>query len=352
MDLHKSKPLILYLCFFLLLSCGNDNNESLTHNSIEVKPDTIYKGMVWISGGEFLMGTNDAEEDSPEKPVHRVQVDGFFMDITEVTNRQFAEFVRATGYKTVAERKPEWDSLKLQLPPGTPAPDEATLIAGSLVFIEPAEKVNLNDISNWWKWIPGACWNHPEGANSTIYNRMDHPVVHIAYEDASAFCKWSGKRLPTEAEWEYAARGGLIQKKYGWGNELRLNGKVMSNTFQGRFPDAGTNEDGYKFTSPVKSFPANEFGLYDMIGNVWEWCSDWYDRDYYKRIKHGEILINPKGPSKWNDPGEPYAIKRVTRGGSFLCAENYCRNYRPGARRGTAYDSGASNVGFRCVRDK
>ena len=309
------------------------------------------EGMVWIPGGEFMIGTNDDEAYSPEKPGHPVKVDGFWMDITEVTNAEFQKFVNATGYITVAENVPDWDELKKQLPPGTPRPDPKDLVPASLVYIQPKNKVtNTQDVSQWWNWVPGANWKHPEGPGSNIKNRMNYPVVHIAYEDAIAYCKWAGKRLPTEAEWEFAARNCLNQKRFAWGDELRPGGKIMANIWQGVFPDEDKKEDGFAGTSPVKNFKPNCYGLYDMIGNVWEWTSDWYDSQAYLKIAKNQVTSNPKGPDKSFDIEDRYAIKRVVKGGSFLCSENYCVNYRPSARRGQAYDSGTSNIGFRCVK--
>ena len=311
--------------------------------------DTVPSDMVWIKGGTFLMGSDDPDSRSSEKPAHKVKVDGFWIDITEVTNRQFSEFVQATGYITTAEKKPDWNELKKQLPPGTPKPSNDLLVPASLVFIPPDHAVNLNDYSQWWKWVPGASWKHPEGPQSNLKGRWDYPVVHISWNDAVAYCKWAGKRLPTEAEWEYAARGGLVQKKYAWGNEFTPSGHYMANTFQGRFPYQNKALDGYAGLAPVKSFPPNNFGLYDMIGNVWEWVIDWYDVKAYSENSVQEILVNPKGPDRPYNPSEPYSLERVSKGGSFLCASDYCSNYRPSARQGTSYDSGMSNLGFRCV---
>jgi formylglycine-generating enzyme required for sulfatase activity len=305
--------------------------------------------MVWIPGGEFTMGTDEEESYHVERPAHRVQVAGFWMDEHEVTNVEFRKFVEATGYITTAERKPEWEELKKQLPPGTPKPDEAKLVPGSLVFTPPAQPVSLQDVSAWWTWTPGANWRHPTGPGSTLDGRWDHSVVQVSWEDAAAYARWAGKRLPTEAEWEFAARGGLDSKRFAWGDEMQPKGKWMANTFQGHFPDRNTAEDGYAGTAPVKSFPPNGYGLYDMIGNVWEWTGDWYDADLYgQRAKQGAV-DNPHGPEQAHDPSEPFAPKRVTKGGSFLCSPNYCVNYRPSARRGTAFDTGMSHVGFRCV---
>ncbi len=305
--------------------------------------------MVWIPGGEFLMGTDDPQANLAERPAHRVRVDGFWIDRTEVTNAQFCRFVEATGYVTTAERPVDWEQLRTQLPPGTPKPPDAQLVPGSLVFSPPDHPVPLDDITNWWTWVPGTSWRHPEGPGSSIDGKDDYPVVHVSWDDAMAYCKWAGKRLPTEAEWEAASRGGLEAKKYAWGDEFQPGGHYQANTWQGRFPETNTGDDSFPRLSPVKSFPPNPYGLYDMIGNVWEWCSDWYRPDTYQRDSGSAPLINPTGPESSYDPDEPYQPKRVTRGGSFLCSANYCTNYRPSARRGTATDSGMSHLGFRCV---
>jgi formylglycine-generating enzyme required for sulfatase activity len=308
--------------------------------------------MVWIPGGEFVMGTNEELAYDHERPAHTVRVNGFWISATEVTNRQFKTFVDATAYKTVAERKPTWEDLSKQLPPGTPKPPDDLLQAGSLVFVRPQQPVLLNDYSQWWMFVAQADWQHPEGPDSNLEGRWDHPVVHVAYEDADAYCKWSGQRMPTEAEWELASRGNKVQARYGWGEELKPDGKNMANIFQGAFPYSDLKEDGFAGTSPVKSFTPNGFGIYDMIGNVWEWTSDLYDVGYYKTLSADAVNFNPTGPVKSFDPTEPYATKRVTKGGSYLCASDYCSNYRPSARQGSAIDSGSSNIGFRTVKDK
>ncbi len=307
--------------------------------------------MVWIPGGEFIMGTDDARSYDHERPAHRVEVNGFWISATEVTNQQFRKFVDATGYQTVAERKPSWEDLKSGLPPGTAEIPDSMLVPGSLVFYRPPAPVLLNDYSQWWQYVDGANWQHPEGTGSNLEGRWDHPVTHIAYEDALAYCRWEGSRLPTEAEWEFASRGGKEQQFFGWGDELAPEGKSMANTFQGSFPIVDTKEDGFDSTSPVRTFPPNAFGLYDMIGNVWEWTSDYYDIHYFGSFGKDEVVHNPKGAARSFDPNEPYAEKRVTKGGSYLCASNYCSNYRPSARQGASVDSGASNLGFRTVRD-
>lgn len=307
--------------------------------------------MVWIPGGEFTMGTNEEDSYPFEKPAHRVKVDGFWMDATEVTNAQFKAFVDATGYVTTAEKKPSWEELKKQLPPGTPKPSEDVLQAGSLTFNPPEFAVSLDDYSQWWSWTTGTNWKHPDGPGSTLEGKERYPVVHVSYDDAVAYATWAGKRLPTEAEWEFASRAGKEQQRYSWGNEFNPSGKFMANTFQGGFPSKNTGDDGFSGASPVKSFPPNEYGLYDIIGNCWEWTADYYNVNYYSELAAKGLAINPKGASVPYDPQEPFAIKRVTRGGSFLCADNYCVNYRPSARQGSAFDSGMTHISFRCVKD-
>ena len=339
----------IWLMFVFLLSCNveRQHDDAKESNS---QPAEKIQGMVWVPGGTFIMGTDEPDTYDHERPAHQVQVVGFWMDETEVTNEQYKAFVEKTGYITVAERKPEWEDLRKQSPPGTPRPHDSLLVAGALVFNPPKETVMLNDYSQWWRWLPGTDWKHPEGPGSNLEGRMKFPVVHVAYEDAKAYCNWADKRLPTEAEWEFASRGGKEQQRYAWGNELKMNGKFMANTFQGSFPNYNAKEDGFEMESPVKSFPPNAYGLYDMIGNLWEWTSDWYDVSYFEKLAGAKISVNPQGPDKTYDPNEPYAIKRVSKGGSFLCADDYCVNYRPSARQGTAFDSGMSNLGFRCVR--
>jgi len=302
------------------------------------------EGMVWIPGGVFWMGS----EDFPDaQPIHKVYVDGFWMDKTEVTNEQFAKFVKATGYVTVAEKAPDYETIVKQQPPGMPPPRKEDLVPGSLVFTAPPGKVPLNDASNWFKWTAGACWQHPEGPGTDIKGRLKHPVVHVAYDDALAYAKWAGKRLPTEAEWEFAARGGLDRKKFTWGNEYKPGGKIMANTWQGEFPHKNTLEDGFAGTAPVGSFPANGFGLYDMSGNVWEWCAD----RYQPRYRDIFAPRNPQGPAESFDPAHPGTASRVRRGGSYLCWDNLCKRYMVGGRFGGDPDSSASHVGFRCVKD-
>ena len=299
-------------------------------------------GMVWVPGGEFDQGS-DEEMFQDARPIHHVSVEGFWMDTTEVTNTDFKRFADETKYVTVAERVPRAEDYPGALPD--------MLVPGSVVFSPPRKAVPLNDHFQWWNYVKGASWRHPEGPGSSIAKRMDHPVVHIAFEDAQAYAKWAGKRIPTEAEWEFAARGGLPQKKYPWGNEFRPGGKYMANTFQGHFPEKNTAEDGYVATNPVKAFPPNAYGLYGMAGNVWEWVSDWYRPDYYARLaSQGGTARNPQGPSESLDPSEPGVQKRVQKGGSFLCTDQYCSRYMPGGRGKGAPDTGTNHLGFRLVK--
>ena len=294
-------------------------------------------GMVLIQGGTFKMGSEDGTPD--EQPVHEVTVKSFFMDVTEVTNDQYAEFVKATNYITVAERPLTKKDLPGLLP-------EFEGKAVGLCHRPPDGEVDLADYRQWWVPIFGANWKHPDGEKSNLDGKGSHPVVHVCYDDVLAYCKWIGKRLPTEAEWEYAARAGA-QSRFVWGNEFNPAGKWMANTWQGKFPKVNSNEDGYLGTAPARSFPPNQFGLFDMSGNVWEMCADWYLPDYYKMSPKA----NPPGPDTSYDPDEPGVMKRVMRGGSWMCADNYCRGYRPSARMKSAVDTGLPNTGFRCVKD-
>jgi sulfatase modifying factor 1 len=309
----------------------------------------LHAGMVWIKPGTFMMGGDNKQAAPDEYPKHKVTVNGFWMDATEVTNAQFADFIKATGYITTAERKPDWNELKKQLPPGTPKPNDSLLVAASLVFDPPKHEVQLDDYSQWWTWKKGTNWKHPHGPGSSIKGKDNYPVVHISWFDAVAYCKWAGKRLPTEAEWEWAARGGLENKIYPWGDEPVDEGKVKANTWQGHFPDHNTLRDKFYGLAPVSSFAPNAYGLYDMAGNAWEWCADYYHNHYYETIARG--AVNPRGPANSYDPDEPYAKKRVIRGGSFLCNDSYCSGYRVARRMKSTEDSGMEHVGFRCVQD-
>jgi formylglycine-generating enzyme required for sulfatase activity len=297
--------------------------------------------MVRISGGEFWMG--DVLFDDAQ-PIHRVRVHDFWIDSTEVTNAQFARFVAATGYRTVAERPLDAREFR-----GVAADKR---VPSSAVFAAPATAVSLDDPVRWWRMIPGASWRHPEGPASSIKTRMDHPVVHIAYEDAQAYARWARKRLLTEAEWEYAARGGQDRKPFVWGDEFRPQGRYMANTYQGHFPDHNTAADGFRATSPVKAFPPNGYGLYGMAGNAWEWVADWYRPDYYRTLaSSGPLSIDPQGPPGGADPDDPGAPRRVQKGGSFLCTDEYCGRYRPGARGQGEPGSSGNHIGFRLAAD-
>ncbi|MFC4870715.1 formylglycine-generating enzyme family protein [Negadavirga shengliensis] len=313
--------------------------------------EVSHEGMIWIEGGEFVMGDQDGRGRKDEKPAHKVKVDGFWMDETEVTNRQFAEFVEATGYVTVAEKKPDWEEIKKQLPPGTPKPPDEVLVAASLTFNPPNKPISLHNAAQWWSWTEGANWKHPQGPGSTIQGKENYPVVHIAWEDAVAYAEWAGKRLPTEAEWEYAARGGADGKSFPWGNEPLENGKTKANTWQGDFPLKDTGNDGYQGLAPVKSFDPNPYGLYDMAGNVWEWTHDWYHENYYANLSD-EMQVNPKGPGKSYDPQEPTVPKKVVKGGSFMCNVSYCEGYRVSAKMKSSPDTGLEHTGFRCVSSR
>jgi formylglycine-generating enzyme len=310
-------------------------------------------GMAWIPGGEFSMGAQDppdmehdhvgmkATEDS--RPVHRVYVDGFWMDKTDVTNAEFAKFVAATHYVTEAEKTPKAEDF-----PGAPPEN---LVAGAVVFSPPDQAVPLNDQLQWWNYVKGANWRHPNGPDSDIKGKENYPVVSVSYDDALAYAKWADKRLPTEAEWEFAARGGLTGKPFVWGDSFRPDGKYMANTFQGHFPNKNTSDDGFSATSPVTKFPPNGYGLYDMAGNVWQWTSDWYRADYYRRLADsGGISRNPTGPDDSFDPAERGVPKRVMRGGSYLCTDQYCSRYMVGTRGKGEVSTGTNHLGFRCVK--
>ena len=368
----KKISLILF-CSILLVSsgCKNDKKEakkvttekvetnSSTNKTVDIEdllkqqPDSIEapEGMVWVSGVKFTMGAQDNDPYAlpREKPAHPVAVDGFFIDETEVTNAEFKKFVEETGYKTVAERPIDWEEMKKQLPPGTPKPHDTILQPGSLIFRKELENVNnLNDYSQWWEWKRGANWRHPQGPESSIEEKDDFPVVHVAYEDALAYANWANRDLPTEAEWEAAAHGKLNGGIYTWGNdESKLNKEA--NTWQGQFPVKNIPEDGYKYASQVRSFPANSLGIYDMAGNVWEFTKDNFDINYYNTALQQGELLNPKGSTAYNNPESPYQKEKVIKGGSFLCNKSYCSSYRISARMGSTMDSGSDHLGFRTV---
>ena len=298
--------------------------------------------MVWIPGGTFRMGSNDHYAE--EAPAHDVTVGGFWIDQYTVTNAQFTRFIEATGYVTSAERPPNAADYPGALP--------EMLVAASVMFRRPQVKVDLSNHYNWWTYVPGANWRHPEGPASSLKGRAKHPVVHVAYEDAEAYAKWIGKELPTEAEWEFAARGGLAGAEFVWGDEFTPGGRQMANTWQGEFPWQNLKEDGFEGTAPVKSFPPNGYGLYEMAGNVWEWTTDWYQE--HSRIVHSCCgSSNPRGAEKENsyDLNTPNIKipRKVMKGGSHLCAPNYCRRYRPAARMPQPIDTSTCHLGFRCI---
>lgn len=308
-------------------------------------PGAAPKGMVWVPGGTFWMGCEGCG--MPDAlPVHLVEVDGFWMDQTPVTNADFDRFVKATAYLTVAERPLNANDF--------PGIAKELLVPGSAVFTPTSRTVSLDNPLQWWRYTPGANWKHPEGPGSDVRTRGDHPVVHVALEDVLAYAAWAGKRVPSEAEFEFAARGGLDRNLYPWGNELTPGNKPAANIWQGTFPAKDRGEDGFTGTSPVTAFPPNGFGLHDMGGNVWQWCADWYRPDYYASLAQGgdAIAHNPAGPSDSFDPQEPGAAKRVVKGGSYLCTDQYCARYLVGSRGKAEVSSGTSNLGFRLVRSR
>jgi len=318
----------------------------------ESPPSSAPEGMVWIPGGEFSMGSTIESESMcglpgvtrDALPVHRVYVDGFWMDATELTNAEFEKFVNATHYLTISERTPTKEEF-----PDAPAEN---LVAGSSVFTPTSQAVALNDYFQWWRYQKGANWRHPEGPESSIKGRENYPVVQIAYDDAAAYAKWAGKRLPTEAEWEFAARGGLAGRLYSWGDDFRPSDKAMANTYQGKFPVKDIGADGFAGIAPVRSFSPNGYGLYDMAGNVWEWINDWYRPDYYEQLAaKGGVARNPRGPASSFDPAEPGIKKHVHRGGSFLCTDQYCTRYMVGTRGKGEVTTATNHVGVRLVKD-
>ncbi len=347
--------IFLFGSCILFLNCKNadkkeDNPMPEQVYIIQEKPSDIEtpEGMVWIPGGIFQQGAvaNDKMAMPHEKPANWVFVDGFYMDITEVTNEDYEKFIAATGYVTVAERTLDWEEIKKQVPPGTPKPHDSILQPGSLLFNKPKRKIdNLHDYSQWWVWKVGANWRQPEGPGSSIEGKENYPVVHIAFEDATAYCEWAGRRLPTEAEWEFAAKGGLEDAKYFWGNDDSILPE-MANTWNGDFPNENSKADGFERSAPVSSFPPNNYGLFDMAGNVWEFTSDWYSENYYMIDSGREILNNPVGPDQ---PGNASIPAKVIKGGSFLCNASYCASYRVSARMFNTLDSSQEHLGFRTV---
>ncbi|WP_149276218.1 formylglycine-generating enzyme family protein [Pareuzebyella sediminis] len=363
--------LVGFILFTAFVGCKEDKNiantKTVTSPSIDQsesrqgdttvikerpKDIEVPKGMVWVPGAVFDQGAvaQDKMAMNHEKPAHKVAVDGFFMDITEVTNAQFKKFVEETGYKTVAEREIDWEEMKKQLPEGTPRPPDSIMQPGSLTFKKTKTSVpNLYDFSQWWNWTIGANWRHPNGPGSSIKGMDDFPVVHIAYEDALAYCEWAGRRLPTEAEWERAARGNQTRTIYFWGDDESPLSK-MANTWEGEFPVTNNKADGFERRAPVRSFAPNDFGLFDMAGNVWEWTSDWYNTTYYNDLfSQNTIIKNPNGAESPFNERDPYAREKVMKGGSFLCNASYCASYRVSSRMATSLDSSLEHLGFRTV---
>ena len=374
----KNKILKNYLSYIgitilivLCISCSKDE-EAINNNQISNccdvmpprysmdKPD-FADDMVWIPTGEFTMGAKVADfmrqwpygarSRSDERPLRRIKLDGFWMSITPVTNKDFSEFIEATGYVTTAEKPVDIDEIMKGLPPGTKSPPPEALLPASMVFTSPDYPVKLNNVLTWWRWQKDANWRQPEGPGSSIENRMDHPVVQVSFYDVQAYAKWKNLELPTEAQWEYAARGGHDQRMFTWGDTPINPDNPEINIWQGSFPNNNTLEDGYEGTSPVTAFAPNDYGLYDMSGNVWEWVADWYHDRAYSIHMSDEPIVNPIGPSTSYDPDEPYLAKRVIRGGSFLCNDSYCSGYRPGARMKTSPDTSANHTGFRLVKN-
>jgi sulfatase modifying factor 1 len=339
--------------FVSFVEAINTNNEE----------EESFSGMIEIPGGVFDMGgdTPKGFENMPqtalpqgdEFPKHTVRISNFWMDEHEVTNAQFQKFVDETNYITVAERPIDWEAIKKQLPPGTPKPPEENLLPSSLVFTYASKDASKDNMNNWWTFKNAATWREPNGPGSSIEGKENHPVIHISWYDALAYAKWAGKRLPTEAEWEYAMRGGKNNAMYPWGNEKTEQGEHLANHLQGEFPYFNTKADGFDRTAPVKSFPANGYGLYDMAGNVWEWTNDWYSNLYYQSLKlDGGIADNPQGPGTSFEEQNNYEKKKAIRGGSFLCHDLWCSGFRNSRRMRNTPDTSMEHVGFRCVRDQ
>jgi sulfatase modifying factor 1 len=343
----KTYIIIPCICLFIFFGCKEQKFTSDEDFSIEAP-----EGMVWIPGGTFEQGavSHDQMAMHHEKPSHTVSVDGFFMDITEVTNAQFSKFIEETGYITTAERGVDWNEIKKQLPENTPKPHDSILQPGSLLFKKTKSSVpNLYDFSQWWHWTIGANWKYPNGKESSIKGKENYPVVQVSFEDAQAYCKWAGRRLPNEAEWEYAARANKKSTIYFWGDDIAKLSEMV-NSWEGEFPVNNTEKDGYERRAPVKSYHSNDFGLYDISGNVWEWTSDWYNTNYYNELALSKTPVkNPQGATKAFNPNNLYLQEKVIKGGSFLCNASYCASYRISSRMGTSTDSSLEHLGFRTV---
>lgn len=352
----KIKKIILtnLILTILFLGCKEKVKEEFVIENKEIENISAPEGMVWVKSKTFIQGAKSGDNYAMprEKPAHQVTVYGFFIDINEVTNKQFKTFVESTNYVTVAERKIDWDEMKKDLPEGTTKPHDSILQPGSLIFNQNVNKVaSMGDYSQWWIWKIGANWKHPEGPNSNIEGKDDYPVVHIAFEDALAYCKWANRRLPTEAEWESAAQGNSTDNIYTWGN----NSDVLNdnaNTWQGVFPIKNESVDGFEFIAPIKSYAPNSIGIYDMMGNVWEITSDLFNVNYYEELDTTKEIINPQGASKSYSPDNPYQQEHVIKGGSFLCNASYCASFRISAKMGMTPDSGSDHTGFRTIATK
>ncbi|MEZ7494319.1 formylglycine-generating enzyme family protein [Leeuwenhoekiella aequorea] len=363
--MQLSKPIYYTTLILLAFATGcKQNSEKNTEETVEmseplklvvIQPDTVAtpQGMVWVSGVNFTQGaaSSDVLALPREKPAHPVAVDGFFIDQTEVTNAQFRKFVESTGYITVAEQPVDWEQMKKELPPGTPKPADSLLQPGSLIFNRSVEGVSdLSNYAQWWEWKTGANWKHPQGPESSILNKDNYPVVHIAYTDAMAYCKWANRRLPTEAEWEAAAFGKLHGGVYTWGND-EDSLVTKANTWQGDFPNRNSAQDGNSYLAPVAAYDPNSLGIYDMAGNVWELTADWFSVSYYESLPLDKITVNPQGPLKSYNPQNQFQPEKVIKGGSFLCNKSYCASYRISARMGQTIDSASDHTGFRTVVD-
>jgi len=348
---------LVVLITFVFVNCDKKKS-SKEDKGIKTESNTekveIPKGMIWVASKTFLMGakSDDKYAMPREKPAHYVAVDGFFIDAHEITNKQFKKFVDETKYVTVAERPIDWDDIKKNLPPGTQKPADLVLEPGSLIFNKHAKGVvSMQDYGQWWAWKIGANWKQPEGPGSSIEGNDNYPVVHVAQEDALAYCKWANRRLPTEAEWESAAQGKFEDNIYSWGNKYEdLN--TNANTWQGEFPTENISEDRFEYISPVKSYPPNSIGLFDMAGNVWEMTTDLFNVNYYQMIDPTVVSENPRGADKPYNVSNPYQTEYVMKGGSFLCHESYCASFRISARMGMEPNSGSDHIGFRTVATK
>jgi formylglycine-generating enzyme required for sulfatase activity len=354
--IHKLFYYLFFAAIFMNFSCNQSlkKGKKITEERVGKKDSLAPEGMVWVAKKTFLMGAkeNDKFAMMREKPAHKVTVDGFYIDANEVTNKQFQKFVEATNYITVAERPIDWEEMKKGLPENTPKPADSILQPGSLIFNKAAQNiVSMENYIQWWTWKIGANWKHPEGPESSIDGKEDFPVVHITLQDALAYCKWAGRRLPTEAEWEAAAQGKFENNIYTWGNKYE-DLKENANTWQGQFPTQNLPEDGFEYISPVKSYPANNIGIYDMAGNVWEITTDLFNVNYYQSLDLNTVYENPTGATKSYSPSNPYQSEITIKGGSFLCHESYCASFRISAKMGMEPNSSSDHIGFRTVATK